>query len=1485
MKRFTLLLTCLTAFASAIPGTLSAQTVNTAPPITKQLPGSPATQRTEPVEKLFPAMRALPLQHRSTLLSIKGQKPRLAQSRPAGTTLKAGGYVPTAYGVLTASSAYDDESLPAIASLPLQSPVTPTAIGSRSSYAPTYGATLADGKLTGVYYNSTYATYGLIFESIVTFDVSTGEMLSQEDTDNRELLAIETATDPTDGSVFGEFFNASLSGMQYGVVDYAAKTRTTISNTTKTMAAIGISNDGQAYGIATDGNLYKISRATGEETLVGPTGVTIEKKSGSYYGQSGEIDPKTNTFYWAAIDSAGTSGIYTVDLQSGHATLIDNCNLQFYSMSIPAPAAEDGAPAAATGLTATFTGHNTTGTVTFTAPTATFAGNALSGNLSYTITANGTQIATGTTTAGATVTRDVTVPEGENTIQVTTANAVGTSPAASIKTYAGYDQPTPPANVRLTVAGDKQATITWEASTGAVHNGYLGPITYNVYRYTNTDTVKVAEGLTTLTYTEALPERGRTTFSYGVRAVNTSQMSTAAVSNGETIGTAYDVPYLEEFNDKSSLNDFTIIDANDDKTTWEWDDEGCAHYRYSSSNNADDWLITPQINMKAGKSYNVTFKARAQGTNYPEKIEVKYGTDSTVAALNSTVLEPTVIGERTYRTYTSEIIPGADGKYNIGFHAISDKNMFYLYLDSIAVTVAADLEAPDSVTALTAATDPTGALNVNLSFRAPSTDISGAAITAPLDSIVVANGSTVVATFKDVQAGSAQSVTDSHAARGINDYTVTAYNSHGAGRKATVSVYAGEDIPEAPEVSTTDNITNVLLAWPNVDGVNGGLIIPENVNYDIYDINDDNTLGDKVTTVKGMNTYTVNLNTTLGEQKYKQWAVRAVNAGGTSQWGVGSILVGAPYTLPFANSLAGGTLENQFMGLIASSEAVVWNITTADSYDNDGGGLVFTNAYYYSSYAGQATITTGKISLTGSQNPKLFFNYKAAPGSDAGLVAEIEHKDGSVEQVWSADFKSATASGWQQAIIDLPASVKSEPYSIVRFRGVANSNTGVQVYLDNIHVADPYQNDAAIAVTAPESLKKGQTASIVATLSNQGLDNLSNLEVKLTVNDEVVADTVIAKSLATFDKVEIPVVYKTSSLMDAGTLTVKAEVVNASDLDESNNTATANVALTQASVNAPTGLSGTPAADSVTLSWTAPEATTETVNEDFESYTPWITDGVGGWTFVNADGGIFGSVANGAEPNASASAAYEVWHPNGVFAPNDALNPHSGEQCLTSMYKMNSGGTSYIDADDWLISPELSGQAQTVTFWVNNASNQGTGSETFQVLASQTDKQTGSFTQIGNDYTQSNGTWTKISVNLPAGSRYFAIRRTTPGNDALIFFVDDITYESGTSVVSYNVYIDGKLVGNTAGTSFTAGPGDTDSHTYSVTAVYTDGSESQPVSIDFVVNAIDNIPADLQADRYNVFTLSGAQVKLGAKDLRGIPTGVYIINGKKVLVK
>lgn len=969
-----------------------------------------------------------------------------------------------------------------------------------------------------------------------------------------------------------------------------------------------------------------------------------------------------------------------------------------------------------------------------------------------------------------------------------------------------------------------------------------------------------------------------------VRPEATGKKATGApaVLKADASNTVYGVPYYEYFAKESDFAKYTVIDANNDKCTWAyW--SGNIRYTDSEDNNADDWLITPSIALKGGVTYLVSFQAG--NFFYPEKIEAKWGSGNTVAAMTNNLVATTTISNNRYRLLQNTITPATDGNYNIGLHAVGDKGGLYMFVNYIAVEQEPATTAPDSVTSLKATADPTGRTNVTLSFSAPAKDVAGSSLSA-VDSIQIYNGSTLLTAIKDATPGKAIQYTDTKAAQGSNTYAIIAYNNAGPGRTAKATVSAGVDTPTQPNVKATDNIDSVKLSWNESTGANKKVVIPSEIDYEIHAM-DGNLLGDSITTVRGKTEYTINESTNVGTQEYKGWAVRAKNAAGNSRYTAAYVIMGATYSIPFSNSFSGGSLEDQFIGLISNNN-VSWEISADSSADNDGGAVEFAPTK-----SGQSTFHTGKISLKGAKAPKLIFSYYGAEGENAVLAAEIQHQSGAIDTLWTHDFSTGTAASgaWKTQTIDLPQSLASENYIIVRFRG--NSGGSIEdkpLYVDNIHVADPTENDIAVSLDGPSNAVKGRFVALTAKIQNRGTSAVKDVAIKVTANGQVIADTTLTKPIEMLREAQLPIRIKTTSLMEGQSLTIIANATSADDPDLTNNADTAVVALTQNDVNAPTDLKAeTALGQPVSLSWTAPQPSGMTITDSFEDYAGWATSGVGKWTFVNKDNSQFGYVTGQkAEPNIDAYAAWEVWKPSDVFTSDEGVNPHTGSQCLASIWKCIHNTTTdryrFVDADDWIISPELSGKAQTITFWVNNAVSGDDGIETFRVLASSTDTATTSFTQIGNQYTQSNAKWTEISVTLPEGSKYFAIQRTTSRSDQFLILLDDVTYEAALKPVSYNIYCDGKLVGNTTETKYSYNQPTDGNHTYSVTAVYEDGSESLPATAS-ATTAITDITVNGNAVVGNVYTIDGKLVCRDAQSLDGLTRGVYVINGKKVLIK
>ena len=215
-------------------------------------------------------------------------------------------------------------------------------------------------------------------------------------------------------------------------------------------------------------------------------------------------------------------------------------------------------------------------------------------------------------------------------------------------------------------------------------------------------------------------------------------------------------------------------------------------------------------------------------------------------------------------------------------------------------------------------------------------------------------------------------------------------------------------------------------------------------------------------------------------------------------------------------------------------------------------------------------------------------------------------------------------------------------------------------------------------------------------------------------------------------------------------------------------------------------------ATNTTYTWATPspaaaphrEIVATTVTESFEDTNVFPTFGLGGitatqhtgafgdWTIYDSTGArVYGpqytTWTNKNEPQA--------WMPFNSTTVTSAP-AHNGEYYMESICPIASAGA----ANSWLVSPVLSGNAQTIKFWARIFSSSYTP-ETFEVLYSTTDidrtdfaNSVSSFT-VAQSLSSSTTTWTEYSVDLPEGAKYFAIRHTS--NDKYGLMVDDVTYE------------------------------------------------------------------------------------------------------------
>ena len=402
------------------------------------------------------------------------------------------------------------------------------------------------------------------------------------------------------------------------------------------------------------------------------------------------------------------------------------------------------------------------------------------------------------------------------------------------------------------------------------------------------------------------------------------------------------------------------------------------------------------------------------------------------------------------------------------------------------------------------------------------------------------------------------------------------------------------------------------------------------------------------------------------------------------------------------------------------------------------------------------------------------------------------------------------------------------------------------LYVDNVAVTANIDNDLAINLSAPATVKAGQAVTATATVTNAGGNAVQNYMVSVYNGEETLLNQIVDEELAvgatkTFT-VEVP-----TTVFDAEkVINLTAQVTYEADENENNNSATATTTVEASSVNAPENLTAEGAeGGTIELNWTMPEVP-EVYTENFENtdiFPEWNLGGItttvhngaiGDWTLYDANGTATYGYNSVTVPNLGSAMAWIVFAPN---SPNisqnlmDSQAPHSGYQAMAS-YCVTSGAT-----DHWMISPELTGEAQTISFWARELTDQY-GAETFEVLASSTDNASTSFTQVAS-LSSTTTEWAEFTADLPEGTKYFAIRHTS--NDIFALFVDDITYKpaaapAGTQPDGFNIYLDGELIA-TIDDEFNTytieglEPGD---YVCSVTAVYGE-TESAPVSVNATV--------------------------------------------------
>lgn len=966
------------------------------------------------------------------------------------------------------------------------------------------------------------------------------------------------------------------------------------------------------------------------------------------------------------------------------------------------------------------------------------------------------------------------------------------------------------------------------------------------------------------------------------------------------VAAAVSVPYT--FDLTQNLTDlFTIIDNNNDQSTWTYSSSLGTYYAYNSSNKADDYLISLPINLVAGKNYNVTVNARAYSSSYAEKFEVKVGKEATVEALNQTVIAETELTSDQDEDIEGQFSVTENGKYYVAIHATSEPNMWNLIVNSLTIEVGAEPTAPAAAADFTATPGAEGALEANLTFTAPATAINGTTLTGTED-IKIYRDNALIHTLTGVAVGTSQNWKDTNVENGKTyTYYIVASNASGDGLKSEkAKVFVGVD-----ELGSVQNFaaagstaTTITFTWDAVEGINGGYVDAANVTYGIYTlkIETDPNWGfqylvadEKLGEVTGQTTTTVNFPVDEGELNYQYFGISVKNAT-TEESDPGEaytyVVVGEPEALPIEEGFAGKSFH------------YAWNysdnadlLVSEDATDGDGVAL---NIVSYTSDEDEA-IWLEKVNLKGAANPTIIFDVKSADITSVDVIGSADGADFTViaskpinSEYTTVKVPLSSIVGTRFSKVGISAHF-ADATVIDPWYGTIEE-LGSVLTIDNIRVVDLYEYDLSIALSAPANVKAGEKATVKATVTNVGENAANGYQVIIKAGDKELFNKTVNSSLASYEKAEYTADYETTIFDSSADVTISAEVIYANDLNPDNNAAETVVSVKESSVAQPQNVTAVQNASdkSVDVNWTAPGNSTTEVTEDFSAYENGADeDGeLGEWTLVNANGKTKGGIFQDT-PIASEGLvrAWQVFNLATYGGDNTVFAGPDGEvdnNYLISVYNLEN--QNYPGNDDWLISPVLPGVAQTLTFDVKAFNDYGP--QTYQVLYSTTDANIESF-QLIEEVADNGGAWSNVSYNLPIGTKYFAIRNVTGGDPGFILAVDNIVYlAGGGSVESYNIYLDGEKIASVEGDKTTYNVTEdkfTDGeHTFAVSAVI-GGNESKPVEVTIsVVTGISQITDGNKT--FDVYTLDGKLVRQQTKSIEGLK-GVYVINGKAVMVK
>ena len=715
-------------------------------------------------------------------------------------------------------------------------------------------------------------------------------------------------------------------------------------------------------------------------------------------------------------------------------------------------------------------------------------------------------------------------------------------------------------------------------------------------------------------------------------------------------------------------------------------------------------------------------------------------------------------------------------------------------------------------------------------------------------------------------------------------------------------VYVGFDVPFAVwGITAASDGKKVTINWDApTGGEHYGKFNADELRYDIYRVS-----GGEETLVKEnfLDTEFVDEPVVDEITGLKYNIIAKTNAGPSQPSLSKRVIVGESHKTPFSESFAGGVPQHDTW-ITTDFWEYTDKYSNAKSVDGDG-GLLTTNL---SSYTTTSAISSSPISLFGLAKPMLEFSYFAQANRPDCKIEVEATAGGKAEVIGTVDF-SGEEKGWQVAHFSLSEFVDVSPVSL---KFIAKATSSNEFAIDKISVNDFFDNNLCVSdVKVPSRVNSGDDVEIRVRVVNNGLNDVDDFAVEL-LSDGSVIKTIENNRLAAGATGIYTIV---DHVTNASGNKVEYEAVIKFDADENiadNRLKSSPVEVVLANLPAVEACNGIESAtdNKIVLSWSAPTipiVADVNVTECFEDAENYSIAAPGKWLFHDGDGQkcypLFGMGLKSSidlYDNIYTPKAFQIIDTEESIDPNTTYpwKAYSGNKVLVAL------SPYYGAQNDWLISPELSGDEQTISFYTL-AYNDSWGKEQIFVYASKygTDVDedfdtanpllSGGDAETGYEITNTvmkRGAYEKIEVDLPKGTRHFAIRVSTPSNDGFLL-IDEVSYKAAKTEISvhligYDIYCDDVKLNDEpiAETNYEV-ESDGKSHDYYVKAVYQEGEALPSVVYRSGMSSIEDIVVSSEGASVSIYDLNGRIVKSvnATSELETLPVGVYIVNGRKVV--